>query len=152
MVRMWHMVRCCLVVMGFTSTLTYLGPFIYIPMTIPVRLYVQVKVDIITMYVSIIIILPIYLSSSLHCQSVVQVLMCLLETAETILRQVTIRVYLSQLFYPWALCHSPGSRQAKNLGAGGGLTESRVRRVGRVVSDIVIIPIYIHVIFVSCII
>ena len=89
MVRMWHMVRCCLVVMGFTSTLTYLGPFIYIPMTIPVRLYVQVKVDIITMYVSIIIILPIYLSSSLHCQSVVQILISLLETAETILRQVT---------------------------------------------------------------
>ena len=99
---MWHIVRCCLVVMGFTSTLTYLGPFIYIPMTIPVRLYVQVKVDIITMYVSIIIILPIYLSSSLHCQSVVQVLMCLLETAETILRQVTIRVPLSQIFHPMA--------------------------------------------------
>ena len=46
MVRMWHMVRCCLVVMGFTSTLTYLGPFIYIPMTIPVRLYVQVNINI----------------------------------------------------------------------------------------------------------
>ena len=119
--------------MGFTSTLTYLGPFIYIPMTIPVRLYVQVKVDIITMYVSIIIILPIYLSSSLHCQSVVQVLMCLLETAETILRQVTIRVPLSQIFHPMAPCHSTGSRQAKNLGAGGGLTESRVRRIRRVI-------------------
>ena len=49
------------VVMGVTSTLTYLGPFLSLPMTITVRLYIL---------------------------GLVQVLMCLMETAETILRQV----------------------------------------------------------------
>ena len=93
MVRMWYMVSCCIVVMGFTSTLTYLGPFIYIPMTIPVRLYVQVNINIIiiTFTAIIIIIIIISLLSSLisfDSQGVVQILMCLLETAETILRQV----------------------------------------------------------------
>ena len=51
------------VVMGVTSTLTYLGPFLSLPMTITVRLYIL---------------------------GLVQVLMCLMETAETILRQVRI--------------------------------------------------------------
>ena len=51
------------VVMGVTSTLTYLGPFLSLPMTITVRLYIL---------------------------GLVQVLMCLMETAETILRQVSI--------------------------------------------------------------
>lgn len=49
--------------MGVTSTLTYLGPFLALPMTITVRLFVL---------------------------GLVQVLMCLMETAETILRQVSI--------------------------------------------------------------
>ena len=92
MVRMWYMLSCCIVVMGFTSTLTYLGPFIYIPMTIPVRLYVQVNINIIIITITVIIIIIIIslLSSliSFDSQGVVQILMCLLETAETILRQV----------------------------------------------------------------
>ena len=65
LVRMWYMLSCCIVVMGFTSTLTYLGPFIYIPMTIPVRLYVQVNINIIIITITVIIIIIISLLSSL---------------------------------------------------------------------------------------
>ena len=62
---MWYMVSCCTVVMGFTSTLTYLGPFIYIPMTIPVRLYVQVNINIIINTITVIIIIIIIILTHL---------------------------------------------------------------------------------------
>ena len=65
LVRMWYMVSCCIVVMGFTSTLTYLGPFIYIPMTIPVRLYVQVNINIIVITITVIIIIIIIILTHL---------------------------------------------------------------------------------------
>ncbi len=50
-------------VMGVTCTLTYIGPFLSIPMTIPVRLNIN---------------------------KLVQILICMVETAETIQRQVTL--------------------------------------------------------------
>ena len=80
--------------MGVTSTLTYLGPFLALPMTITVRLFVL---------------------------GLVQVLMCLMETAETILRQVSIAKENTVVVHT-SLLHSTfegSTPQTKNMDTGG---------------------------------
>ncbi len=74
-------------VMGVTCTLTYIGPFLSIPMTIPVRLNIN---------------------------KLVQILICMVETAETIQRQVTLSlVYNLATFFKIKLLDS--ARKASTI-------------------------------------